>query len=688
MGVRERTLAAMAQYKLGHNNRVATFPPFSKKGPPPPFTNGPTKRNIPTEHSFDPGALKPMSKALWAASVALGHCLTSYRHLSRLKSTSVSPDGMLGGRGYVMGIKDVRQRLFEACEALSAISDTLHDEIMAPHWKAKLAQLDENDAEDVSRFVGEAQDIMENPEDEAEEEIQKIEEENDGKSKGKDEDAEVESSGMPDGGASEMSEAVPPAPVTKEASTASVSLSAAKVAALFQHANSTIPVDSLPGPRVDHIGPAEGDGPWGSFNEDEFKPEDDAWSADEGGAGRREDGGEDYDYPTPWENDLSRSASELSGDEIGVLKDIQKQGRTPLVRKLMDTRAVRVAEALVKRGLATKATTDDRQQSRGFLLTSKGEDALDDLLTKTAAWTAVVAVKEHSSPEALKQYFKDNPGADKSKHTVKKPKGEGGEKKSPWGPGGKKDPGKSQAEEVAEQKKQKAEEKGERIEKEKAERAKKPKPQQGFRPRPGPKKPEPKKEKPKGFLQKLFKRGEYDFRSESGMPDSTTEDTPTEAWDFGLGYGAKGQGAGGYENPSGEGAGDYGVWGPQSGLPGSPAQSVGDTTPAIDTALNDRRGEGMLPQDVAGPPARRDEYQGPKDNLVQAEALAWGQSGLPGEAPVTVEQDFGTTDTGYVSEDTATPYVRYDHTTKNERPEHQHGRPEEVPWAHDIDLQR
>ena len=40
-------------------------------------------------------------------------------------------------------------------------------------------------------------------------------------------------------------------------------------------------------------------------------------------------------------------------------------------------------------------------------------------------------------------------------------------------------------------------------------------------------------------------------------------------------------------------------------------------------------------------------------------------------------------DMGYVHEDTSTPYVRYDYNTKNERPEHQHGRPEELPWAHD-----
>ncbi len=151
MGTREKTLQAMALYDGGHNQRIAAFPPFPPKNQNTPPPGAPTKRNIPADHPYNPRALKPMSKALYACSVALGNTLTAYREFSRIKSATVSPDGLLGGRGYVMGVRDIRQKMWDASEALSAIADTLHDEIQAAHWKPKLALLDENDQEDVER---------------------------------------------------------------------------------------------------------------------------------------------------------------------------------------------------------------------------------------------------------------------------------------------------------------------------------------------------------------------------------------------------------------------------------------------------------------------------------------------------------------------------------------------------------
>lgn len=466
--------------------KTAAFPPFSKNGPPPPLNNGPSKRDIPKDHPYDPRALKPMSKALWAASMALGHALASYREMSRLKSATVSPDGMMGGRGYVMQVRDMRQKLFEACEGLSAIADTLYDEINAPHWRPKLALLDENDQEDVERFVEKSQDILESPEDEADEEMKEIEEENDKKPPKK--EGPPKSSEVPGGGPPETNEAPPKEPSgMKQASVISLhqelpvsllSLPArlpSRLVARFKQGNSSLPVDSLPGPRVDHLDRAEPRGPWGSYNEDEPEIKD-PWQRSEGV------GGDDYMYPNEWENDL-REAGHLLG--------------------------------------------------------------------------------------------------------------------------------------------------------------------------------------------------------ESAVPDSNTDDTPTETWDFGIGYGARGQGAGGYGNPSNEGRGK-GVWGPQSGLPGTTPQSPGDSalSPAVDQALNERHAEGVLPQDVAGPPARTDYFVGPKDNVVQ------GESTLPGEASPWGTKDLPGLDTRYVTEDVETPYTRWDFTTPNNRPEHQYGRPEELPWAHDTEVPR
>jgi hypothetical protein len=420
--------------------KVATFPPFSKNGPPPlPSGSGESgKRNIPKDHPFDAKALKPMAQALWATSVSLGHAWTAYRHLNRLKSTRVSPDGMLGGRGYVMAVKDIRQKMYAACEALSSIADTIHDEIEAPHWKPKLAQLDSEDQEGIERFVEKSQDLLDNPEDEAEDEMKAIEE---GKSE-KDEDNQA--SKLPTATPAADSEAQPMKPATKEAFWTRL-------------ANSSVSPDELPGPRVDHLDRGEQLGPWGSYNVDE-EPSDNWFQKPK-----------EYEYPHEGDNDLREAT-----------------------------------------------------------------------------------------------------------------------------------------------------------------------------------------------------------RAESVVPDSTTEDTPTEAWDFGLGYGANGQGAGGYQNPSDEGAGTKGVWGPHSGLPGSPSTPVNDTTPVVDVQLNERHAlQALLPGDTDEPVARSDYFQGWKGNLVQSE------SELPQEPSPTLQNAPSLPNTDYVSEDGGTAYVRYDYSTHTFREDPLHNWPQE-----------
>jgi hypothetical protein len=327
-----------------------------------------------------------------------------------------------------MGITDIRKKLYDACESLSSISDTLYDEIRAPHWKPKLAQLSENDAEDVQRFVEESQDIMGDPEDEAEKEIKDIEEENDNEPGSK----------LPDsGGVGADEETIPRKEKDDNAGLENQGVQ--------KQANSSYPVDTLPGPRVDHMGPSDGQGPFGTYNDQSDFPLD-KWVVDESAPGMN------YDY-----------------------------------RQMPD--------------------------------------------------------------EEVRQEF-----------------------------------------------------------------------------------------------------------ATSVLPDDTK--TQTEAWDFGLGYGAHGQGAGDYLNPSGEGSGYKGVEGPSSTLPELSPLPVGDTTPAIDVELNERQALlDTLPQDVVKPVTRRDEYQGPKDNMIQSE------SGLPSLPQNGLNQDLGLVDTGEKWEDATTPYVRYDYTT-------------------------
>ncbi len=260
----------------------------------------PNQRKIPANHAFDPKALKPLVKMLWATSVALGHTLTAHRQFSRLKSVAFSPDGMVGGRGYVMGVKDVRAKLYEASEHLSTICDAIYDEINGEHWKPKLAKLEGRDVAEVNRLLADATDYLEDPEGEAEEDMEEVEETPDSEpanwapDRYRNEEDSSKGSKIPRGGGPATSQGPQPARQDRPALTKQASARYS----YDRRANSSVPVDSLPGPRVNHLDRAEPRGPFGSYNREESLPTGDQWSRNEGA-------GNDYDYPSEWDNNLS-----------------------------------------------------------------------------------------------------------------------------------------------------------------------------------------------------------------------------------------------------------------------------------------------------------------------------------------------------------------------------------------------
>ena len=52
-----------------------------------------------------------------------------------LKSVDISPDGKLGGRGFVLEIPEIRARLYSSVDNISHIVDTLYDETSGIHWQ-------------------------------------------------------------------------------------------------------------------------------------------------------------------------------------------------------------------------------------------------------------------------------------------------------------------------------------------------------------------------------------------------------------------------------------------------------------------------------------------------------------------------------------------------------------------------
>lgn len=277
---------------------------------PPAFgqdaASAPGKREIPKDYDFNPKALKPLSRMLLSMSIGLGHTLTAHREFARIKSSSISPDGMIGGRGYVLKVQDIRNRLHQASDLISGVIDSIHDEINAPHWKSKVGELGENDAEDISEFLEESKKVMDDPSGYADEALDEVEEANDGPD-GTSNETKTEGdprfnsgadagSKLPDGGDVKFNEQ----PVKSPPKTASLE---SRVAKRFIEANSSLPVTTLPGPRVQHLDPGDVDqtGPEGSYNNlDPIDPKQPGLST-----GLRET----HDYPSEWENDFREAAS-------------------------------------------------------------------------------------------------------------------------------------------------------------------------------------------------------------------------------------------------------------------------------------------------------------------------------------------------------------------------------------------
>lgn len=140
-------------------------------------TPGPSEREIGEDFIFNPKYLKPVALVLRSTLMALGHATSAHSRLVKIKSRNISPDGAIGGKGYIQKIPDMRRQLMNCVEVLSAISDTLHDEISAPHWDPQEDKLDARDREEVKDIVQDVEQIKEDPEGWAEEEEAEMDEE-------------------------------------------------------------------------------------------------------------------------------------------------------------------------------------------------------------------------------------------------------------------------------------------------------------------------------------------------------------------------------------------------------------------------------------------------------------------------------------------------------------------------------
>jgi len=284
---------------------------------------GPVRRDIRVQgFNWSPDTLRNLAKILWAAERSHSYAMAALRLFSKMPSSEFSPDGLLGGRGYIQPVKEMRGGLGQAVEMLSSFTDTLHDEINADHWgsapKAPATQELVQDAEQVksnpegfveNSFEGAEQPVV-NPS--ADDMNPKVEGASSGSFFGEDEEEkEAEEpatsqhtssalpkalkkltkedktkdprSGLPgDGSLQGEAKTIPemvmntttPDHGNYASAVRKILKSQEKRLASNRRADSSLPVDTLSGPRVDHIGPAAGNEA-GHFNDDEIWPSDD-----------------------------------------------------------------------------------------------------------------------------------------------------------------------------------------------------------------------------------------------------------------------------------------------------------------------------------------------------------------------------------------------------------------------------
>lgn len=141
-------------------------------------TPGPSEREIGANFEFKATKLKPLATSLRASLIALGHTMSAYETFAKVKSATVSPDGALGGKGYIQKISEMRRQYMNVIEALSALTDTLYDEINAPHWNPAIDEQSPREREEVQDIMQDVEDIRKDPEEFAEKEEAELDAQN------------------------------------------------------------------------------------------------------------------------------------------------------------------------------------------------------------------------------------------------------------------------------------------------------------------------------------------------------------------------------------------------------------------------------------------------------------------------------------------------------------------------------
>jgi hypothetical protein len=136
--------------------------------------SAPANRELTPKFQFQVNNLKPLIDCLKYSTAALSYAMVAYDLFAKMPSSSISPDGRLGGKGYIMKIQDIRKNFMNIVEALSSMTDTIYDEVQAPHWAAQTREMDPEIKEELNAALEETEKIRTDPENWAMEQLDGI----------------------------------------------------------------------------------------------------------------------------------------------------------------------------------------------------------------------------------------------------------------------------------------------------------------------------------------------------------------------------------------------------------------------------------------------------------------------------------------------------------------------------------
>ena len=118
---------------------------------------------------FKDQGIKSIAKTYKHLAKAFMELAKANNTFSSCKSSQISPDGKLGGRGYVLSIRDIRGSFGNVMNAMSELIDTFHDEVNSPYLKKTIIE----DNPIIKDILSDAEDIIDKAED-LEEESEKV----------------------------------------------------------------------------------------------------------------------------------------------------------------------------------------------------------------------------------------------------------------------------------------------------------------------------------------------------------------------------------------------------------------------------------------------------------------------------------------------------------------------------------